>query len=104
MEHPDKNIMEIPGDSMIRNPDFGKKILKKIHAISKELKEPVKLMHICGTHEHTLAEHGLRSPEIIPKNVDIKLRQTPQLFYVFILPDTVFTVILYVKKRLVCSG
>ena len=71
MQSSDKNILEMPGDSTVRNPDFGLKILKKIHAISKELKEPVKIMHVCGTHEHTLAEHGLRDPKIIPGNIDI---------------------------------
>lgn len=71
MHHPDKKIMEMPGDSTVRNPDFGRKILEKIRQISKELKEPVKIMHVCGTHEHTLAEHGLRDPEIIPGNIDI---------------------------------
>jgi hydrogenase expression/formation protein HypD len=67
----DENGMDMPSDSLIRNPEFGKKILSKIHKISKELEHPVKIMHVCGTHEHTLAEYGLRSPEIIPKNVDV---------------------------------
>ncbi|MBN2157566.1 MAG: hydrogenase formation protein HypD [Candidatus Lokiarchaeota archaeon] len=61
----------MPGDQIIQNPEFGKKILKKIHTISADLIHPVKLMHVCGTHEHTLAEYGLRSPNIIPKNVEI---------------------------------
>jgi hydrogenase expression/formation protein HypD len=71
MYTPDEKGIEMVGDLLIRNPDFGKKILKKIHKISKDLKEPIKIMHICGTHEHTLAEHGLRSPEIIPSNIDV---------------------------------
>ncbi len=71
MQNPDKKTLEMPGDSTVRNPDFGRKILEKIRRISKDLKEPVKIMHVCGTHEHTLAEHGLRDPEIIPGNIDI---------------------------------
>jgi len=61
----------MPGETLIRSPDFGKKILQKIHALSLQLEKPVKIMHVCGTHEHTLAEHGLRSPNIIPSNVEI---------------------------------
>lgn len=41
------------------------KLLQKIN----ELSTPVKIMHVCGSHEHTIMENGIRS--LLPKEVEI---------------------------------
>jgi hydrogenase expression/formation protein HypD len=40
-------------------------ILKRIN----DLATPVKIMHVCGSHEHTIMEHGIRS--LLPPEVEI---------------------------------
>lgn len=41
------------------------KLLQKIN----ELSTPVKIMHVCGSHEHTIMENGIRS--LLPEEVEI---------------------------------
>ena len=41
------------------------KLLQKIN----ELSTPVKIMHVCGYHEHTIMENGIR--RLLPKEVEI---------------------------------
>ncbi len=61
---------EIPGIKLLRDPTFGKKILTQIEKIcSKMNNRELKLMHVCGTHEHVLHEFGLR--ELLPNNIEI---------------------------------
>ena len=45
--------------------DMSNTLLKKINEIST----PVKIMHVCGSHEHTIMENGIRS--LLPKEVEI---------------------------------
>ena len=45
--------------------DMSKKLLDKIN----ELATPVKIMHVCGSHEHTIMENGIRS--LLPEEVEI---------------------------------
>ena len=45
--------------------EMSKKILDKIN----ELATPVKIMHVCGSHEHTIMENGIRS--LLPEEVEI---------------------------------
>lgn len=40
-------------------------LIKKINDIAT----PVKIMHVCGSHEHTIMEHGIRS--LLPEEVEI---------------------------------
>ncbi|PIN70681.1 hydrogenase formation protein HypD [Candidatus Woesearchaeota archaeon CG11_big_fil_rev_8_21_14_0_20_43_8] len=54
-------------DKDLKNPDILKGIIFKINKIAKDLKEPVNLMEVCGTHSQTIAKYGIRS--ILPKNV-----------------------------------
>ena len=42
-----------------------KDILKKID----EVKQPMKIMHVCGSHEHTIMYNGIRS--MLPPEVQI---------------------------------
>ncbi len=48
---------------------LGKQILGKIHEIAKEIPEEITLMHVCGTHEYTIAKNGIRG--LMPENVKI---------------------------------
>ncbi len=61
--------MEVPGTSVLRSKDFTEKIIKSIKKVLKDLNRPVKFMHVCGTHEHTLSKFGLRT--LLPKEIEI---------------------------------
>ena len=61
--------MDIPGIEMLRSKEFTDKIIKSMNKIVKEIKKPVKFMHVCGTHEHTLSKYGLRP--LLPKEIEI---------------------------------
>ena len=45
--------------------NMSQELLKRI----KELSAPVKIMHVCGSHEHTIMENGIRS--LLPDEVEI---------------------------------
>ncbi len=45
--------------------EMSKKLIDKIN----ELSTPVKIMHVCGSHEHTIMENGIRS--LLPEEVEI---------------------------------
>ncbi|MFX0048856.1 MAG: hydrogenase formation protein HypD [Candidatus Hermodarchaeota archaeon] len=61
--------MEIPGTQHLRNKEFTLKVVRAISGLLKEINKPIKLMHVCGTHEHTISKYGLRS--LLPKNLEI---------------------------------
>ena len=61
--------MEIPGTQHLRNKDFTIKVIRAINNLLKEINKPIKLMHVCGTHEHTISKYGLRS--LLPKSLEI---------------------------------
>jgi len=64
------NKLEIPGTKLLRSKDFTNKIINSINKIFKELNKPkIKIMHVCGTHEHTVSKYGLRN--LLPKEVEI---------------------------------
>ncbi|ADG13986.1 hydrogenase formation protein HypD [Methanocaldococcus infernus] len=43
-----------------------KKVTSKINELAKEFDE-LKIMHVCGSHEHTICKYGLR--ELLPENL-----------------------------------
>ncbi|MDR3290764.1 MAG: hydrogenase formation protein HypD [Methanobrevibacter sp.] len=45
--------------------NLSKEIINRINQIST----PVKIMHVCGSHEHTIMENGLRT--LLPKEVEV---------------------------------
>jgi len=45
--------------------NLSKEILKRIELLTR----PVKIMHVCGSHEHTIMQHGIRS--LLPPEVEI---------------------------------
>lgn len=61
--------MEIPGTQHLRNKDFTTKVIQAINNLLTEINKPVKFMHVCGTHEHTISKYGLRS--LLPKSLEI---------------------------------
>ena len=61
--------MEIPGLEILKSKEFTKKIIESIKKISSQIIKPVKIMHVCGTHEHTISKYGLRS--LLPKELEI---------------------------------
>jgi len=61
--------MDIPGIKILRSKEFTSKIIKAINDTSKEIPRPVKFMHVCGTHEHTMSKYGLRT--LLPKEIEI---------------------------------
>ncbi len=51
-----------------RDPDTIKAISKLIHKEAKKLKEPMKVMEICGGHTHTIMKYGI--PQLLPENIE----------------------------------
>ncbi|MDR2873872.1 MAG: hydrogenase formation protein HypD [Methanobrevibacter sp.] len=45
--------------------NISKELINRINQISA----PVKIMHVCGSHEHTIMENGLRT--LLPKEVEV---------------------------------
>ncbi len=54
---------------VMRDKKFTQKILAGIIKLAGQVKRPVRLMHVCGTHEATLCKYGLRS--LLPENIHI---------------------------------
>ncbi len=61
--------MEIPGAKALKSKKFTNKIIKTINKLTEDINKPVKFMHVCGTHEHTISRYGLRS--LLPKDIEI---------------------------------
>ena len=61
--------MDVPGIQILRSKEFTEKLISAINKLVKDLNKPVKFMHVCGTHEHTISKFGLRS--LLPKEVEI---------------------------------
>ncbi|MEA3373838.1 MAG: hydrogenase formation protein HypD [Campylobacterota bacterium] len=51
-----------------RDPDTIRILAKQIREEAKELKEPLKIMEVCGGHTHTIMKYGL--PQLLPENID----------------------------------
>ena len=45
--------------------ELSRRIVSRINRIS----QPVKIMHVCGSHEHTIMQHGIRS--LLPGEVEV---------------------------------
>jgi hydrogenase expression/formation protein HypD len=46
-----------------------KNLTREIVERIEKIREPVKIMHVCGSHEHTIMQHGIRS--LIPPEVEV---------------------------------
>jgi hydrogenase expression/formation protein HypD len=54
---------------LYKDPGLVEKLVFCIHDLAAKLARPVKLMHICGTHEHELGRYGLRA--LLPDSVEL---------------------------------
>ncbi|MHA2399709.1 MAG: hydrogenase formation protein HypD [Promethearchaeota archaeon] len=61
--------MDIPGTKILRSKEFTKKIINSINSLVYDINKPIKFMHVCGTHEHTISKYGLRT--LLPKEIEI---------------------------------
>ncbi|MDD3042863.1 MAG: hydrogenase formation protein HypD [Methanosarcinaceae archaeon] len=52
---------KIPGTG----PEFEKKLLEKLRTRAR----PLRIMHVCGTHERAITKHGLRS--VLPEEIEV---------------------------------
>jgi len=55
--------------SEFRNKERVDAAIKEIESLARKLPGPVKLMHVCGSHEHTLVRWGLRP--LLPENLEL---------------------------------
>lgn len=53
----------------LRDRQFTERVCAALARLTRDLDRPLKLMHVCGTHEHTIAQYGLRS--LIPETIEI---------------------------------
>ncbi|MBS7632486.1 hydrogenase formation protein HypD [Candidatus Bathyarchaeota archaeon] len=53
---------------LFRNPDLAKRIAEKISKLAPR-DEPVKICHVCGTHEWTITHFGIRN--MLPPTVEV---------------------------------
>lgn len=51
-----------------RDPDTIKALAWAINEEAKHLKEPLKIMEVCGGHTHTIMKYGLK--QLLPQNID----------------------------------
>lgn len=55
--------------SAMRDREFTHKILVGINKLAGQIGRPIRLMHVCGTHEATICKYGLRT--LLPDNIHI---------------------------------
>ena len=53
-----------------RDPELSKKIVSKIHELSKIVERKILIMHVCGTHEWAITHYGIRS--LLPENIEVR--------------------------------
>ncbi|MHA1198646.1 MAG: hydrogenase formation protein HypD [Candidatus Heimdallarchaeaceae archaeon] len=52
-----------------RDKEIVNALIKKIKLLTEEMGEKIRIMHVCGTHEHDIVKAGLRS--LLPKEIDL---------------------------------
>ncbi len=52
-----------------KSPTLVAELKVRIAELAAQLKHPVKIMHICGTHEHEMGRYGMR--DLLPDNVEV---------------------------------
>lgn len=53
----------------INNKELIKKAVQAIKKLSEKIEDDVKIMHVCGSHEHTICKYGIR--DVLPKNITV---------------------------------
>lgn len=54
---------------LYKDPTLVEELRLRAHELAKELGRPVKIMHICGTHEHEIGRFGFR--DLLPPGVEV---------------------------------
>ncbi len=52
-----------------RDRELAKKITRGIHNLADRLSDPIKIMHVCGTHEQSLRKYAI--DKMLPENIQI---------------------------------
>ena len=52
-----------------RDKEIVEALIRKITQLTSEIGKEIRIMHVCGTHEHDVVKAGLRS--LLPKNIDL---------------------------------
>ncbi len=53
----------------INNKTLIKKSIDTIKKLSDKIEDNIKIMHVCGSHEHTICKYGIR--EVLPENITV---------------------------------
>ncbi len=53
----------------INDKNLIKKSIEKINKLADKIDRELKIMHVCGSHEHTICKYGIR--DILPKNISV---------------------------------
>ncbi|TLD85140.1 hydrogenase formation protein HypD [Helicobacter sp. MIT 11-5569] len=61
-------MQENPYIDTYRNSDSIKRVFKAINTLSKSLKQPLKIMEVCGGHTHTIMKYAL--PSLLPDSIE----------------------------------
>ncbi|MGR5078592.1 hydrogenase formation protein HypD [Photobacterium swingsii] len=51
-----------------RNPELMQSLSQRIHQLSAQLSEPIKIMEVCGGHTHTIMKYGLN--QLLTRNIE----------------------------------
>ncbi|KPK82612.1 MAG: hydrogenase assembly protein HupF [Gemmatimonas sp. SM23_52] len=67
---PDKRVRSSANELKFRDPSQARALAERLADLCAEVgREPISLMHVCGTHEQAIAKYGLRT--ILPKSLDL---------------------------------
>ena len=51
-----------------RQPEVIRALAAQIHALAKDMPEPLRVMEVCGGHTHTIMKYGL--PQLLPGSIE----------------------------------
>ncbi len=70
MSTPEVTVLGQAGELKFRDPAKARVLSKRLEHLCDEIgRDPICLMHVCGSHEQAIAKFGLRS--ILPKSLDL---------------------------------
>jgi hydrogenase expression/formation protein HypD len=66
----DESVRSSANELKFRDPLQARALGRRLASLCEEIgREPISLMHVCGTHEQAIAKYGLRT--ILPKSLDL---------------------------------
>ncbi|UCC49533.1 MAG: hydrogenase formation protein HypD [Gemmatimonadota bacterium] len=67
---PDESVRTSANELKFRDPSQARALADRLSGLCEEIaREPISVMHVCGTHEQAIAKYGLRT--ILPKSLDL---------------------------------